>query len=184
MPAKKIDENKYAPTTWNNDAEDLACPSGQLCLVKRPDIKKLIENGTLDKVDMLTSMVDQKHVSKKAKGGKNSAKSQDMANDIAIKKIVSDPKKFAELIETVDKVVMATVIQPELHEVPKNDDGTDDDDARLSGTVYIDNVDLNDKMFILQFAFAGTRDVARFRAELTESIDRLANVETMAETAE
>lgn len=176
MPAKEVD--KYAATTWGIDTEDLECPSGQLCLVRRIDIMKLIADGTLDKTEMLTSLVDQKHVSKKAKGGIASAKSQQMNSELAAMRMLKDPEKVAELMHTVNSVVCATVVKPELKMPPE------DDSERESSTIYIDQVDLNDRMFIMQYAFAGHRDVARFRREFDESVERLANVETLADPTE
>lgn len=179
MPAKsKTPQDKYAPTTWASDTEDLECPSGQWCLVRRIDPMELLSNGTLQKSDMLTSLVDQKHVSKKAKGGKNSAKSQEMSSDMALKKALSDPAKMRELTDVMDAVVMATVIKPEL--LPNPEDMED----REPGKVYIAMVTPEDKAFIMQYAFAGHRDAAKFRGELQQSIDRLADGEGVSDPAE
>lgn len=179
MPAKKKEEHdKYAATSWGSSTEDLECPSGQVCLVRRIDPMQLLADGVLSKSDMLTAMVDQKHVSRKAKGGKSSAKSQEMSNEMVMKQALKDPKKMQELVDVVNAVTLATVIRPELHPIPE------DDEDRVPGNVYVDSVDINDKMFIVQYAFAGHRDAAKFRGELQQSVERLANGEGVPEEAE
>lgn len=177
MPANP-DFDKYAPTAWGVETEDLECPSGQLCLVRRIDPMQLIASGALHKTDMLTAMVDQKHVSKKAKGGKNSAKSNDMSVDLAVRKALADPTKMRELVEIMDAIVIETVVRPQLLPVPE------DPMEKIPGKIYIDSVAAEDKAFIMNYAFAGTRDVARFRRQLGESVDSLANVESMESSSE
>ena len=171
MPAKsKTNVDKYAATTWGIDTEDLECPSGQTCLVRRVDVMKLMADGTLHKTDMLTELVDKQHVAKKAKGGKNAARAAEVDTEKLLKEALKDPEKLKELVATVDSIVLATVVKPELHEVPE------DGDERIPGKVYIDTVDINDKTFIMQYAFGGTRAAARFLEQLNESVDRLADV--------
>jgi hypothetical protein len=171
--------DKYAATTWGTNTEDLECPSGQVCLVRRVDPMKLIADGTLHKTDMVTMLVDQQHVAKKSKGGKRAAQlAAEKKTEGFLKEAIQDPTKMQELSNTIDAVVLATVVMPELFPVP------DDDEDREPGVIYIDSVEFNDKLFIMQYAFAGTRDVARFRRELGESVDRLADGEPMEDKTE
>jgi hypothetical protein len=139
---------------------------------------RMMSDGTLHKTDMLTQLVDQQHVAKKAKGGKNAARAAEANTGKMIKEALQDPEKMKELMATVDSIVMATVVKPELHEVPE------DDSERVAGNVYIDSVDMNDKTFILQYAFGGTRAAARFLEQLNKSVDGLADVESMEDSAE
>jgi hypothetical protein len=177
MPA--IDEAKYVPTTWGGDKyQDVEVPSGQVCLIQRLDMQALMEAGVLTRIDALTVLVDNKHVSRKAKGGKNSKKSQEMQNDLTMKQIMNDPEKFKEVLEVVDRVIMAVVIAPKLHEVPE------DNDDRKPDLVYIDTVDLTDKMFLLQYVMGGTSGIARFRGELQQYADDLADVDTVESPAQ
>lgn len=178
MPAKPKTD-KYAATTWASNTEDLECPSGQLCLVRRVDPMKLLSDGTLHKSDMITALVDQEHVAKKSKGGKRAAAiAAEKKTENALREALADPAKMQELMNMVNAIVLATVIKPELHPVPA------DESDREVGKVYVDSVDWFDRMFIMQFAFAGTRDVARFRREFSEYSGRLANGESMEDDAE
>lgn len=179
MPAKQKPEiDPYAPTNWGVLSEDLTCPSGQRCLVRRIDPMKLMSDGTLHKTDMLTSMVHQQHVAKKAKGGKDASKAAEMQTEKVLFEALKDPVKMAEIVDTVNSVVLATVIKPELQ--PALEDETE----RVDGLVYVSDVELNDRMFIMQFAFGGTRAAAKFLEQLDESVDRLANVKSVENSAE
>jgi hypothetical protein len=80
-----------------------------------------------------------------------------------------------KILEVVDKVTCYVVIQPAVMPVPE--DGAERDDE----FVYIDQVDLEDKMFILNFAVGGTRDLERFRQEVGESLRGLAPVPDVAD---
>lgn len=174
MPAKKT-EDKYAPTTWNNEGEDLECPSGQLCLVRRPGLTKLMNDGLLDKIDILTTLVDQTHVKKKSAAAR---KQQAMQIDMETKKALKDPEKIKDWMAAVDKVVLATVIKPEISPTPANEID------RKPDQIYVDQIEVDDKMYIFSFAVGGTRDAERFRKQLAESIDSLVDVQAVENPAE
>ena len=174
MPATN---EEYAPTTWGKSANELTVPSGQRCLARRPDTSALAKDGLLHKLDSITATIHSKHVSKKAKGGGNSAKSQQMAEDVALAQLAKDPAKLAEMMDTVDKVVLLTVIEPPLQLPPENWSDRED------GVVYTDTIDLEDKMYLVNYAVGGTRDVAKFRGTVAERTKRLADVEDVEDSA-
>lgn len=181
MPANNMDD--FAPTAWGKTNEILEVPSGQKCLVKRPDIAKLAVGGLLDKMDVFTSLVDQKHVSKKAAGGKNSKKSSDMQSSMAMARLAKNPEQLAEVIRAMDQVVMSCVVAPEIHSVIDDAGVEIPDSERDDELIYVDSVDLNDRIFIMNWAFGGSKDLARFRRELQQSVDDLENVTDVSETA-
>lgn len=73
-----------------------------------------------------------------------------------------------EMYEMVDKVTLASVVEPKIHSIP-DDEGDREDDL-----LYIDEVDDEDKMFIWQWALGGTSDIATFRREAGADLDALA----------
>lgn len=139
--------NKYAPTAWNkvDKGIDLKCPSGQLCRVTRPGVENLIKLGLLDKLDGLTGLVDQKHI-KRVKGGK--------APDLDVESLLRDPKSLTAALETMNKIVVHVVLEPHLT--------LDDADEEK---IHINNVDMDDRAFIFQFATGGTNDLEQFRKQ-------------------
>lgn len=162
-------DDPYAATVWANNvgtttAEDLVCPSGQLALVRRPGLQGLIEAGVLHNVDSLTGLVDEKHI-KRVKGGGAQPK-------IDTKKIMKDPKALSEIMDVVDKVVVHVVVKPPLKLTYTEDEAGDRTPVeRKSGVVYVDMVELEDKMFIFNCAVGGTRSLQRFRDEASELVD-------------
>jgi hypothetical protein len=138
--------NKYAATAWGKTDKgvDLKCPSGQLCRVSRPGVENLIKLGLLDKLDGLTGLVDQKHI-KRVKGGK--------APDLDVESLLRDPKSLTAALETMNKIVVHVVLEPQLT--------LEEDEEKI----HIDNVDMDDRAFIFQFATGGTSDLEQFRKQ-------------------
>jgi len=170
-PTTKKTSEKYAPTAWGGEKyEDVITPSGQTCQCRRPGMQGLISNGILDKTDLLTAMVNDDHISRVKKGGK--AKVDDIA---------TDPAKMLEALDSIDKVVQYVVVQPALAlpVVTETVDGEEverrlTDDEREDGVVYTDYIDLEDKMFLFNYAVGGTRDVERFRQESAQLVGGVA----------
>ncbi len=153
-------EDKYAAQQWGGSAFiELEVPSGQLCLVRRPGVEGLINAGVLQSLDSLSAIVYTEHVEKN--NGKRPPKQRD------IKDIVSDEAAMISLIHTLDKITCYVVVKPEVQMTPN------DITNRKDGVVYADMIDIGDKMFIMNFAIGGTRDLERFREEYNESLASL-----------
>lgn len=169
--------NPYAPTTWGHRYEDLTVPSGQLCLVRRLNLSALIEGDALDDYNVLVSLVEQEHVSKKSRGsGKGPGKSKQASKQVDA--IMKDKEHIQKVMRLSDVIVQRVVVQPEILPVPLDDEG--EELPRVEGVVYIDTVADTDKAFIVQWAFGGTRDLERFRQELNETVDGLADVKDLS----
>lgn len=151
-PAKS-GEDKYLATTWGGEGEDLTMPSGQLALVRRPGAQNLVAAGIIHSMDSLTAIAEG--LIEKAEGGKQKV-------DAAA--VMKNPEKIVEMLHVIDKVVCHVVIKPTVTMTPN------DRTARKEGVIYADMIDLEDKMFIFNYAVGGTRDVERFRLESSELV--------------
>jgi len=153
--------DKYAPNTWMGGGQgqliDLTCPSGQLCLAKKPGIEGLMAAGVLRNVDHLTGIV-QRHLTNASPGAKH---------NVDIMGMMQDEEALAEILFTVDRVVCHVVVKPEISMTPS--DATN----RKPGVVYADMVDVMDKMFIFNFAVGGSAEVEPFRRGLEELVGSL-----------
>lgn len=128
----------------NNKTIELTVPSGNVCLVRRPPgIQSYLVNGSIPNalMPMITAALDG-----------------DNDGEINLKDIASDPAKLQAVFSLADRLVLDTVIEP--HVMPLPDPGTDRDDDCL----YIDEIDLDDKMFIMSYAMAGVKDLESFRS--------------------
>lgn len=155
-PRKTSD--KYAPTAWGNSGSgltDLECPSGQTCLVRRPGVEGLVREGVLHNLDTLTSLVQTEHIDRVS--GKKVQQPRD--DEQIMKDLLDNPAKMDSAFHMVDRVVCAVVVKPEVEMAPN------DPTRRRPGMVYTDMIELEDKLFILNFAVGGSRDLERFRED-------------------
>lgn len=140
----------YAPTAWGQEAyiEDIICPSGQRALVRRPGVQGLIIAGALEEVDSLSAIVDQKHI-KRVKG----------EEQVDSESLMNDPEQIAKVIGVADRIVQYIVVKPALALAPA------DDADRKPDVLYVDAVDLDDRLFLMNYAVGGTRSAEQFRDE-------------------
>jgi len=161
-----VSEKNYAVTAWGKnkgDFHDLTCPSGQTCQVRRPGVEGLIELGLLDKVDALTGLVDQKHIAR-----------VDGRKAVDVEALAKDKKSLMQVVDTVNQIVVHVVNQPEIHPVPKK--GQERDPEK----VYVDDIDLEDKMFIFQYTVGGSSDLEKFREQPKQNAGSVATGKTVA----
>jgi hypothetical protein len=170
-PAGSEPEEKYSPTTWGAGAsgevlEDITVPSGQLCLVRRPGVEGLLKAGVLHQLDTLTQLV-QSNLDGKSTN----------VTDETVMGIMNDPEKLASMMQVLDKILIYIVVKPEIQSTP------DDVTRRENGVIYADMVDLMDKMFLMNYAVGGTRDLERFRGEHADAMGSLAAVQGGAQAS-
>lgn len=156
---------------------ELECPSGQRCLVKKPDPQQLVEMGIIDKVDVLTKLVDTKHV-KRVKGKQSLTPAQ-----VDVETISKNPKIAMDIMTLADRVVESVVLEPSVKRpVRVIDEGLETErevklawSDRVEGQIYTDMIDFMDRMYIFQHAVGGNTDLATFREQLELTVSNVAN---------
>lgn len=140
---------------------DFELPSGNTCRMKEMGVEDLVAAGLLDNFDSLTAFVNDSHI-QRVKTGRPPADSP-AAEEESLKKLISDPKRFAAILNVVDPVVVRAVVAPPVHAVPAP--GTD----RTPGALYVDSVSMTDKFAVFQRAMGDTLSKVQamepFRAE-------------------
>lgn len=157
-PAKRA----TAKTWKRNVGEDLLLPSENVALVKRPGPAVLLGEGIVpdELMPIITDAVNK---------GKGLRPQQQ-------KEILESANGLNMMIEMIDKVTALVVIEPKAlyhkREILNEDgEGTGkwevipEHDRDSEEYIYTDEVDLDDKMFLFQYAVGGTRDHVRFREE-------------------
>lgn len=124
-----------------------------VCLVKRPGVQGLIAAGLLDSFDSLTGLVGLHFEESEGK----------QALEEGVRALSENKEKLKDALDLIDKVVVFTVVEPSVLPLP------DGDWLRDPDALYIDEVDIDDKMFILNFVVGGTSDLEAFR-EGTEQL--------------
>lgn len=165
--------------------QDLPLPSGNVARVRNIAPEAFFASGFMP--DSLTQLV-REAINKKS--GLPPAK---------VQQIAGDPKKVAEAMETFNRVLVYCVVEPSIEPVPgcgeffgPEDDRTqcnrDPNEAvhtnrevvgfhkfimsgRDANTLYADEVDLEDKMFIFQWALGGVSDLEAFRKQQRAAVE-------------
>lgn len=161
------------------DDEDVRLPSGNVARVRRVGPEAFLTQGIMP--DSVSPIVE------KAIRSKKGLRPQEQAE------MVKDPKQLGALMEMLDRTLCYAVLQPEVVMPPActvcgeldssqvevhHDQSLSDfhrfvPGERQPGKLYADRVDLEDKMFVLNFVVGGTRDLERFRGELGAGVERV-----------
>lgn len=181
-------------TSGPQATEDVPLPSGEVVLARRPGVQGLIKAGVINDLDALTGLVDLNHnqrvnPSKKAKGrgAKPQAPGSIQMSNEEIKSLLSDTGKLDQILRVAGRVAAYIVVRPSLRlhwresedprdgkviflDLTEEERERDNSDFPEDPVLYTDEVDMEDLMFLMNFAVGGTRDLAQFRTELDESV--------------
>lgn len=161
----------------------LRLPSGNVCLARNPGMEVFIEQGMIPNslMPIVMAAVQQ--------GQGLSPKETE--------KLAEDPAILTDITEFANRVLVQSVIQPPVQLPPlwtaedaaegycaAGDVGRVNQNRKDDELLYADDVDLEDRLFILQWAVGGTRDLERFRQQSANAVEGLANVETVEGEAE
>lgn len=164
-----------------NKGQELELPSGNVALVKRPGPEALLSNGILP--DTLMPIVQQ--AISKGKG----LRPQDTQS------MMEDPEQIAGMLESMNRLLVHVVVEPVVayHQcqaeigaewvlISEDDRGSEEPCSNCGvkhpgddDVIYTDEVDLEDKMFVFQYAVGGTRDLERFRSEHAAGLGNLSD---------
>lgn len=155
--------------------QDLTVPSGQTCRARRVNLDVFLKMGRIP--NSLRPLIDQ------AKGGKEFS-DEEIIDDIWNG---GDPDKFNDLIAMVDMICIDAVLEPKLHAIPKDEDGEPvplEHPLRDEDTLYVDEVDLTDRMFIFNFAVGGLADLESFREAAEGNVEHVRALATDGSSSE
>lgn len=163
----KQPRDRFAPSAWTRASikpEEVTLPSGNVCLARRPGPAEILQSGLMP--DSLMPIINEA-----IRSGKG------MPKDVE-KDLLGDPQQLFELMEGMDKAIVAIVVEPPvLYHKELSPEGKwvliPEDDRDTEAYIYTDEIDEEDKMFLFNFAVGGTRDLDQFRRE---SAERLGNV--------
>lgn len=129
-------------------------PSGNVCLMRKVGLQVFMKQGIIP--NSLMPIV-QKAISQ----GKPPSNKD-------LEALSSNESLMDDMMELMDEVTLFCVIEPRVERVPRDDQGAIipiGDDRRSDNLLYVDEVDIEDKMFIFNVAVGGTSDLERFRQE-------------------
>lgn len=154
-------ETKIALTGWGrkamNETFDISCPSGQLAKVKKLKFEEILDLGILDNLDMFRAILLAQQNTSESAG----------AAEIKMLEGFQDRDRRNKFLGTVNKIVQAGVVEPKItmlnpEELPE-------------GTVYIGDIDYQDKMFLFSVLYQGrVAQLNQFRAGQDDAVGRVA----------
>jgi hypothetical protein len=138
-------------------------PSGNVCLAYNPGIEAFIQTGAIPNA-LMPAVMEAINSGK----GIEPSKAQEMSED---------PEMLRQILDFADAATVQAVLEPEVQHVPE-------DGKRKPGILYVDKVDIADKMFLLQWVIGGTRDLERFREQSASALGLVAEGKGVGEETE
>ena len=154
---------------------DVRLPSGNVARVRHVGPEAFLGSGVMP--DRLTPIIDKAIHSKKGLRPKDT------------RELTTDPSQLGAMLEMLDRMLCYAVVEPQVSMPPactvcgaldttaaKQHDISDPTGHRFApgprrqNTLYADVVDLEDKVFIMNYAVGGTGDLERFRQQLGTSV--------------
>lgn len=129
-------------------------PSGNTALIRTPGMSVFLEAGVIP--NALLPLIQDSMTRGAA------PKDEDLVD------LLKDKQKIQDIVDLASAVTVYCCIDPVVAEKPLDDDGNlipIGDKRRDPDTLYVDEVDFNDKMFIFATATGGTEGLERFRQE-------------------
>lgn len=170
--AREAEELANAPVTtasaWKSGRRPvrLRLPSGNVCEAVNKGLQVFVEAGKIPNALMPI-------VASAMKGdGKGKLGKED------IDAIAEDPQQLAEIFQLTNTIVVECVTSPVIQ--PKPEPG----EVRNPEFLYVDELDMEDKMFVMNWVVGGTRDVERFRQEQAALVGDLPGLEGAGEGTE
>jgi hypothetical protein len=163
------------------EGQELPLPSGNVALVQHLSPVAFLASGFMP--DPLTNIV-RKAINTKQGLPPNT-----------LEKMTQDPEQLGAALETFDRVLTACVVVPEISMPPgcaveidgepcgqmisadvhkntmKSGNHAFRPGKRDPEVLYADQVDMDDKIFVFQWALGGTSDLAQFREEQREALE-------------
>jgi hypothetical protein len=177
------DEAPTSASAWKNKSKtqhSLRLPSGNVALVRRVGPEAFLEQDLMP--DNLAPIVQKAIHSKRGLPPK------------ALESAIAGPEGLGKMVEMMDRVTVYAVIEPHVEMPPGcitcgGLDNTDNravhDDPEADGhhkfeegprdetILYVDEVDMMDKMFIMNYCVGGSSDLERFRVEHRAAVGSL-----------
>lgn len=149
---------------WKQKKEPTLLPSGKYMVLKHTSLATFLQTGSIP--NSLMQMIQA------AMGDKSGKKVE-----VEVAKMLEKPEGLKDLFEAVDSFMCATAVEPRVYPTPT------DEAARRDELLYVDEIDLDDKMFVFTRAVGGVEEVAPFRAKPASGVGRVQPRKAVGTTA-
>lgn len=128
-------------------------PSGNIIKLKKLGMQSLLASGVIP--NSLLGIIQSALT--KGRG----------MEDAALAEMAKDPKQLQDMMNMMDRLIVAVAVEPRIYAVPKNSEERDDE------LIYSDEVNEVDKSFIFQLVSGGTSDLEEFRKEHAKGVESI-----------
>lgn len=158
----------------------LTLPSGQQVWARVVGLQGVLETGVMGEADSLTAFIGKSFI-RRVRGAKGKAD----AEEVDAAKLMQSPETLKKIVKMVDALTPHVVAEPTVkcHYEVLNP-GTDKEDTRMipkeerePGMIYTDQIGLEDKMFLFNFAMSGVKDAESFRSQSEATLGIVADGE-------
>lgn len=178
-PDPRLPANPYAPTGWRKKVSvefDLVVPSGQKCRIRRLERNDMFKLRIIDHLDQLLPLL---------------VDSEGASEDERNAKIAEAVKTNASMIDgiytVVDIVVMNCCVRPLVtNDADMAIEGTERDweDPNFISIVHLDDIELEDRMYIFAAAFRREADQLKSVRESQTSVEPVPTSQVVPGTTE
>lgn len=140
-----------SPSDFKKKKEPIELPSGKCMVLKPTSVAGFLQTGSIP-----NSLMQVMQAAMSDKTGE--------AVDDSVRDLMTKPESLNDLFEAVDAFVISVALEPRVHPAPEDEADRDDN------LLYIDEIDMDDKMFIFTQAVGGNGGVEPFRAEPTGGV--------------
>lgn len=174
MPPTPQEETQVVNNVWGTSPLGgaptfLTFPSGQTGYAKAVGLQGIMEAGLLGEADSLTAYVGREHV-RRVRGAKGRPDGEEMNAET----LMRDPSALKKIVKLVDSVAPLVMAEPKVlchfEVLPDGDTKMIEPSDRVPGAIYTDQLPLEDKMFLFQFATSGVTDAQSFRQESAAAV--------------
>lgn len=137
-------------------------PSGNTALIRTPGMQAFIKQGIIP--NALMPFIQE------------AMKKGEKPSDVDVSQLLDDPTRLNQIMDLADAVTVNCCIDPKVEAIPLDEDENQipiGDSRRDDDTLYVDEVDFEDKMYIFNLAVGGTSDLEKFREGPQSSVDAL-----------
>lgn len=158
---------QLAPTQvsdWKkNVRRPIELPSGKVALLNNPGMPAFLKSGLIPNslIPIVTEALQQ---GQPPSGG--ASKKNPLAD------LKPDMTMVAEILIFMDNVTVECFVEPQVHPTPgqgcKHCGGVEEE--REDDRLYVDEIDMDDKSFVMNWAVGGTSDLKTFRSQAARGL--------------
>ena len=138
------------PADFKKKREPVLLPSGQRIILRPTSLASFMQSGSIPNslMQVVTTAMDH---------AKDGAEAQDEKVQESAMDLLRDPKSLTDMFEAVDKFVISVALEPRVYPVPEDEADRDDN------LLYVDEIELEDRMFIFTRAIGSPGEAEPFR---------------------